>query len=127
MSAGKIAAGAVGEDKLATDAVIGVKIKDGDVTNDKLAGGINYAMRNVTLENSFVSTQEDVKQRKCDRRRSSNALPSDGWEVYSAVPRNHTTGRGRHRWFRVRAKTGLFSKAAKKIGLQHRNMFEDGD
>ena len=42
VTAGKIAAGAVGETKLATDAVITVKIKDGEVTNDKLAGSINY-------------------------------------------------------------------------------------
>ena len=42
MTAGEIAAGAVGETKLATDAVITVKIKDGEVTNDKLAGSINY-------------------------------------------------------------------------------------
>ena len=43
VTAGKIAAGAVGEDQLQTDAVIAVKTKDGEVTNDKLAGGINYA------------------------------------------------------------------------------------
>ena len=39
MTVGKIGAGAVGETKLATDAVIAVKIKDGAVTAGKIGAG----------------------------------------------------------------------------------------